>query len=80
MAGQTPDEDNKIDLTLDMLNYLKPYKLVAMVQPSPLDTGEAETIVMAARVAAGWVTDEDLAAIAAEDEAADAEAEPAQAL
>ena len=80
MAGQTPDEDNKVDLTLDMLNYLKPYKLVAMVQPSPLDTGEAETIVMAARVAAGWVTDEDLAAIAAEDEAADAEAEPAQAL
>ncbi len=80
MAGQTPDEENKIDLTLDMLNFLKPYKLVAMVQSSPLDTGEAEGIVMAARVAAGWVTDEDLAALASEGEAADdAEAEAAQA-
>ena len=80
MAGQTPDEDNKIDLTLDMLNFLKPYKLAAMVQPSPLNTEEAEAIVMDARKAAGWVTDEDLAALAAEAEAdAAAEGEPAPA-
>ncbi|MDE0718603.1 MAG: transcription termination factor NusA, partial [Rhodospirillaceae bacterium] len=80
MAGQTPDEDNKIDLTLDMLNFLKPYKLAAMVQPSPLDTEEAEAIVMDARKAAGWVTEEDLAALAAEAEADEAaEGEPAPA-
>ena len=80
MAGQTPDEEDKIDLTLDMLNFLKPYKLAAIVQPSPLDSEEAEAIVMDARKAAGWVTDEDLAALAAEAEAdADAGGEPAPA-
>ena len=33
-----------------------------------LSRAEAESIVMAARIAAGWVTEEELAAQAAEDE------------
>ncbi|MCY4310204.1 MAG: transcription termination factor NusA [Rhodospirillaceae bacterium] len=60
IADQEPAEDGKIDLTLNMLNYLKPHKLTSSVQASALDNDEAEAIVMSARKIAGWLTDEDL--------------------
>ncbi len=71
IADQEPDEDGKIDLTLNMLNYLKPHKLTSSVQASALDNDEAEAIVMSARKIAGWLTDEDITDTADDCESGD---------
>jgi N utilization substance protein A len=42
-------DDGKIVLTADMLNYLKPHRLTAALNHSPIKADEAETIVLAAK-------------------------------